>query len=554
MSRKEDVESLIKTHKRRLQKLKESAAVQGLETPIHIKLEIEDIEAEITRLRQEREAEQADGGEEGEARQVFEDFEFTDRKIERDAILGSHANHIELYGPPGVGKTYFLRHITKDRANVRAVYIDLRTHHGIEEIQREVVRHLQTKPEQQQGMTEKDFAMAIHSLYRPKSGRPVNHFLFLFDSATKEHQQIIDWLFSAEGLINSQKFLRFLQTTLGINRHEIKLQVIVATHRPLATISFLDKDFHPDKFRIDMLRKHVDPAVDPIQCMLRELADHADIPIAPLACQKVSDKIYYLTAGHPGCVKLLLFAVAGNNFLVPTAEEWQGLFEWKVLYTIQREMLGTVVDFDLLLPVFQVLSIFRYFDQRLLGALMKRSVLFTESEIDNISRQARELRKSLSNTYLIREPEAVGEAIFSLDPAVRRVLSLGLQYRSPKRFQLLNQIALDIYTNWLKNANTTPGRAIIFLVEILYHQIKGLEIGGHSATDTQYQQVQQTVDENLGLLLRIIDEDLRPSYLSKLKGYLKGDHELQEIIQQAMGHTCYSRLVSQIEKFVIQNS
>jgi len=51
MQRKDDLKKLIEIYNRRLQVLKEKAALYGLETPAHILIEIEDLEAEIEQLQ-----------------------------------------------------------------------------------------------------------------------------------------------------------------------------------------------------------------------------------------------------------------------------------------------------------------------------------------------------------------------------------------------------------------------------------------------------------------------------------------------------------------------
>ena len=55
MSRKNDIENLITKNTRRLQKLKEKKASYGLDIPVHVLTEIEDIEEEIENLRKELE-------------------------------------------------------------------------------------------------------------------------------------------------------------------------------------------------------------------------------------------------------------------------------------------------------------------------------------------------------------------------------------------------------------------------------------------------------------------------------------------------------------------
>lgn len=53
MSRKEDVKKIVSMQQRRLQKLREQQAMFGINTPPHILIEIEDLEAEINKLQSE---------------------------------------------------------------------------------------------------------------------------------------------------------------------------------------------------------------------------------------------------------------------------------------------------------------------------------------------------------------------------------------------------------------------------------------------------------------------------------------------------------------------
>ncbi len=59
MSQPEDIQKLINRYSRRLQKLKERQAVQGLNTSPEVLIEIEDIEVELERLQSQLESEQA---------------------------------------------------------------------------------------------------------------------------------------------------------------------------------------------------------------------------------------------------------------------------------------------------------------------------------------------------------------------------------------------------------------------------------------------------------------------------------------------------------------
>lgn len=56
MSRKNDIENLITKNTRRLQKLREKQASYGLDTPVHILIEIEEVEAKLEKLKSQLDA------------------------------------------------------------------------------------------------------------------------------------------------------------------------------------------------------------------------------------------------------------------------------------------------------------------------------------------------------------------------------------------------------------------------------------------------------------------------------------------------------------------
>ncbi|GIK43091.1 MAG: hypothetical protein BroJett011_69240 [Chloroflexota bacterium] len=479
---------------------------------------------------------------------AFNDFKFWDRVELPGQILRTKANHIELYGPSGVGKTYLLQHLTRGQQGIRTIYINLNEHSRIDAIWSEVVRQLRGWKKPPSSASFLEVAKAIQTLHSSSQEQPVNHFLFLFDSATEAHREVIDWLVSPDGLINNEPFLQMLQA-LGIGENEVKLQVIIAARQPILSPNLRVESYHTnfrlERILLNRLERQLDPEQDPIRCMLRELADHRDFPLAPAHCQKIADKVYYLTAGHPKCAKLVLFAVAKKDF-IPTSTDWRRFFETYVLPTIQQEILGPVTDHELL-PIFWVLSIFRRFDQRLLGAFLQRQLLpGSLGELD-ISRQARQLRKRLMDTYLVNEP-AIGESMYTLDFTVRRVLSLGMQYRFPERYRMINSVALEIFTDWLQDPQTTPGRRVMCLVDLVYHWFKILELDQNKDI---YHHLEEGLEKYLPLLTLMIDEAFWPNYLSQLRDYWEKDEELQETAYQATGGSkCYDLLSDQIKQFV----
>ena len=66
MSRRDDLNKLLTIKQRRLQKLNEQAAVYSINTPPHISIEIEDIEAEIEQIQTDLAALDAGGPSTGE--------------------------------------------------------------------------------------------------------------------------------------------------------------------------------------------------------------------------------------------------------------------------------------------------------------------------------------------------------------------------------------------------------------------------------------------------------------------------------------------------------
>jgi hypothetical protein len=488
--------------------------------------------------------------------QVRLDFTFQNRDELIEDILECRANHIELYGPCGVGKTYLLKHITGNRQDIHAVYIELNGHSKIEEILREVIGQLGGQTSETPASVEKmitRLAVAINNLHH--ADPPVNQFLFLFDSVTEKHQEVVDWLIGRDGLLNSRRLLDTLRTVdieIGNLKksRDVKLQVIIAARRPIVRVENYHSNLRFERFPIDRLVKHPDQKQDPVQLMLKELAKNRKFPIAPGPSREISDKVHYLTGGHPKCARSMLFAVADTGF-VPTQEEWRSFFESHVLPTIEKEILGSLPEE--LLPVFQVLSVFRRFDQRLLGTLLERQALPILVGTRDVSRQARQLRKRLVGTYLISEP-AIGESMYVMNFTVRRVLSLSMQYHSPERYQAINNVALDVFTEWLQSAQVGGSRSVIILIEIVYHWFKALEMDPKVTPEDICARIRDVLKKHLSLLLEAIDEEDWPNYLPLLRAHWRADEELQETAQRATGESRYYEILSrEIDRFVSDN-
>jgi hypothetical protein len=482
----------------------------------------------------------------------FHDFDFQDREELRRDILYGDANHIELYGPVGVGKTYLLKHLNKDYSDtVLIVYLKLTENSTYFDVLQESVRQLREDNSYQvQGV--KDLAMAIGKLCT--SGN-INHIVFCLDGAEENlHQDLLQEIFIRRGLINNPKLYSFLEALCGKDMVEdLRLQIVVATLRPFIEITEYPPHFHFNHKQIVQLKKHPDPTKDPIQNMLRQLVRHQDFSLPQSNCEQISNEVYYYTGGHPKCAKLVLFGVADEGFL-PRRDDWLDFFESKVLPTIEGEMLMLVSDE--LLPIFKVLSIFRSFDQPMLANLLENEAVQLLLEAGSIPRQARWfqarwLRKRLMEAYLVDGPQE--EPVYKMNFVVRRVLYLRMRHRSPQLCQKINTLALQIFEDRLEDAKGGPQRPILSFNECIYHKLRALEL----ALDDDEDEVDICADLRiylnacLGDLLHSIPEMEWPTQLSVLRNRWQEDKELKEAMRRVVGDDkCYSELSQEIDNFV----
>lgn len=472
----------------------------------------------------------------------FHDFQFQNRDDLREKILNGNANHIELYGPSGAGKTYLLRHLNKNHPEVFLCYINLARGITIEKLQEKILSQLDTDSS--------NLAVSILNLHNSNPG--FSHFIFLFDSANEEHEQIINWLISETGLINQRKFLDSLKA-LGIRRDDVKFQVVIATRRPVVKIESYHPNLHFESMAIDRLKPTPAPDDDPIQNMLRELATHKNFPIAQSACSQIGREIYYLTGGHPKCVKLLLLAVADADF-VPTNQQWNNFFLNRVLPVVKEEMLSNISELDLL-PVLWVLSVFRRFDSTLLRALLEKNILLSPSSDVDVSRRVRQLRNQLVATYLVSKP-TLDERLCKIDFTLRRALSVSMQHQSAERYRALNSAAIEIFGDWLYSLKTTSEKAIISLLELMYHWLKLLEEDSSVDKADICGRLQKALNQYLPLLLPIFDREdtmLRQELLDFFLVSWEADEEFKEHLERATGNSaCHKSLTNTVNAFIAQ--
>ncbi len=480
----------------------------------------------------------------------FNDFSFHDRDTYCEQIIESKMRFIELFGPGGVGKTYILKNLNTRSNKIFTIYLDLKgkTNADKDWVIQQAVGILEgravTHPA---GLID-----LVTAIIRVKREQRKSLFIFLFDSATEENLKLIDWLTGNEGLLNNNDFYEMLGMRSIQSPREL-IKIVVASRQPLVKTN-IATNCGVQRIPLYPLSRSLDTSRDLLKLMLDEIARTNELELLSEDANVIIDQILYLTRGHPKCAKLLLFAIANNHFLYRNAP-WKEYFKNYVIPVIQTEMLASLNP-DII-PVFWVLSVFRQFDQRLLGVLLSRKVIAGDPRMDD-RLYAGQLREMLNKSNLVIEPQT--GPTHAINPVVRRVLSLGMEYFQPERFRRVNSLALEIYTDWLFRSNLLGGeRAVALFFELVYHSLKAMETDPAIQPEEICGKLVNVVRESyLPGFLRAIDaiepdeiEANRASYLPLLKSNWDSDSEIHETSLRATGSDrCEMELKNTIYDFV----
>jgi hypothetical protein len=466
---------------------------------------------------------------------VDEDLDFQDRTTIVSDIFTHNHKYFVLYGPSGIGKSHLLAHLKPytyfkpTRSNVRCVDIDLLKCSSSIDVLHQVIRGLGGN--ENGGINE--FARLIAVL---QHGDPsISQILFLFDWDPTDNSEIIDWLLSPKGLIEDPGLNDRLEA-FGV-RGLISLKVVIAAHHPVKSKI---PDYTPEKIPVGPL------PVDSILAMLQDLAARRGFPVTPLMTKKIGQKIHYLTGGHPKCAKLMSVAIANQAFAEPNPELWNEYFKRYSLGIIHKDIVSSISQLQLVETLWR-LSVFRRFDQRLLASLLGRKVIPEISTGKDTSRQARELRIALESTDLVSDLDS-GTQTLSVNFSLRRALALGLEYNSPELYRAINSEALKIFAERLHDENSIP-RAIMFLIEFIYHMVKTLETTPDIQPNAINKHMHQALQEYLPIALAVIKQDEQDDFLRLLQSAWEADEELAVLIRYCAGENCLTALTNQIKKF-----
>lgn len=462
---------------------------------------------------------------------INDPLEYEDRDEQLRQVRHDRKNsHIVLHGPSGVGKSYFVQKFQEMyKRDTCCVVIDLNSY-GPGDIISAVVKQL-SEEEGVRG-TFKELAHAIAKIIRINSR--INRFYFIFENAD-HNQGAVDMLLGPRNIIQHPDLIRYLKNWKLFDKIQLKI-MIIARHIVEPKKGYPGYSHIADIKLRPLDQNSIQNLFDRIINKREDLPHGIGIDLVP----ELSDEIFYLTGGHPKCAKQMMIALADLGCIRPTEEEWVQLYRQHVVATIYEEML-TPMDLELL-SVIWPLSIFRCFDQRLLGGLFERGIL--PGTPGNISRQAHDLRLELEDMSLFDVDNET--SMVYTNYAVRNALSFHMQVKAPDRYRMLNAQALEIFLDRLQRSESGTDmkveRMAVNLLEILYHwtRLLGTESwkkkpqpGSKRVKKDVQKLIPAAFERYLQLALTLVQKVNRHDFLRALLKRWMDDNELQEAVRRA---------------------
>jgi hypothetical protein len=164
--------------------------------------------------------------------------------------------------------------------------------------------------------------------------------------------------------------------------------------------------------------------------------------------------LMYVTGGHPGCMARII-ETTGNVRSVKDYFETNREGHREIVLAVAHEIRDSIPK--PLREAFDVLSIFRRYNYRLLGQIIDAGLIAHRGDADG-------LEKDLTATYLVKR-----EGGFIQDEIVRRLLAHRLCWEEPKRFVDLCEAAKLIYEQDLERAVSRPE---FIVIEGLYQELQ----------------------------------------------------------------------------------
>lgn len=164
--------------------------------------------------------------------------------------------------------------------------------------------------------------------------------------------------------------------------------------------------------------------------------------------------LMYMTGGHPGCMAKIMQRLPLTEPAEVHFTTHQETYYREIVAPVAEDIRTSIPE--TLQPVFDVLSLFRRYNYRLLKKIIEMELIPYTGSADN-------LEKALTATYLVTRKNG-----FIQDEIVRRVLAIRLRQEELERYIELSEKAKQIYADDLA---TTHSRVEYIALEALYQEL-----------------------------------------------------------------------------------
>lgn len=214
----------------------------------------------------------------------------------------------------------------------------------------------------------------------------------------------------------------------------------------------------------------------------------------------VTDQVYDLTRGYPKASVMAYDWIKKNLSLNrPDLAQQLKSHEAELIFALfddlfEEYILGDIPDRDRTSQLLRCISPLRHFDDYLLSNLLPElgEALFGKVSI----LEARALMRQIAiQTRLIKWDS--GRRAYILEPPIRRLLYLDLQYRDKAKLQRAHQFMQEWYQNALDETlekDASSPQSVIYLLEYLYHYIHNQQLAGQTSVAI-HQVVRQKIDQ-----------------------------------------------------------
>lgn len=394
--------------------------------------------------------------EQGEAEEIVRpDLEFANREAELRRLMEPIDNpgaprYVQVYAPCGLGKTYLLK---KAKTEYEAIgwlcaWLDFSSDAALCHQSTLILKQLG----EQFGVKAKRVrtcANLAQQIMRAKKQSVI--FLDAVDIASREVRRWIktDLVPNLEERIPDPKFRPYF---IAAGRYPIREWAVYSRQR----------------FKHIRLTPFNDAVVDNL---LRRFAETAGYTLPDSFFQQTTEMILFITKGYPACIKKVLQEIQDCNFAISPQELIQvGTFNQTVGALLDEEILVFHVPEELR-EVFKTLCILRGYTPNLLDRLARDNWLPARERMDW------DFESELQGTHLIETPDS--SPLYRLEPLIRQLVALQMEYNEGDKFLELNRTALEIFEEQTKGkdkeGNELPNRPydrmqVALTVEALYHQ------------------------------------------------------------------------------------